>query len=125
MNFKVELPKFKDEKYNVLDFGAKAVINFNNQKAFQDAIDLCSKSGGGTVIIPDGYYFTGPIEIKSNVNLYIHLAGMVFFNSICNGALYRNRQCYERRRKHAFLHEQRLELFRLSDGDFADGLGIL
>ena len=55
MNFKVELPQFKSNTYNVLDFGAKSDLSFNNQKAFQKAIDECNKNGGGRVIIPSGY----------------------------------------------------------------------
>mgnify|MGYP004466252895 FL=1 len=71
MNFKIELPIFKNDKYNILDYGAKSDVNFNNREAIQMAIDLCSKNGGGMVIIPDGFYLTGPIELKSNVNLHI------------------------------------------------------
>ena len=71
MNFKVERPKFNDKVYNILDFGAKAELDFNNKKAIQSAIDECSKNGGGMVLIPDGFYLTGPIEIKSNVNLHL------------------------------------------------------
>lgn len=69
MNFKVELPQFKSNTYNVLDFGAKSDLSFNNQKSFQKAIDECNKNGGGRVIIPSGYYLTGPIRLKSNVCL--------------------------------------------------------
>ena len=71
MNFKVERPKFSDKVYNILDFGAKGKLDFNNKKAIQSAIDECSKNGGGIVLIPDGFYLTGPIEIKSNVNLHL------------------------------------------------------
>lgn len=71
MNFKIELPKFKDLNYNILDFGAESKLNFNNKAAIQKAIDTCSLQGGGTVIIPNGYFLTGPIELKSNVNLHL------------------------------------------------------
>jgi len=80
MNFKVIRPQFKNEKYNILDFGAKSDISFNNQKAIQAAIDECNKNGGGMVVIPDGYYYTGPIELKSNVNLYVSNNAYVKFN---------------------------------------------
>ncbi len=71
MNFKIELPIFKNDKYNILDYGAKSDVDFNNKEAIQMAIDSCSKNGGGMVIIPDGFYLTGPIELKSNVNLHV------------------------------------------------------
>lgn len=71
MEFTIEKPKFLAKEYNILDFGAKSELEFNNQKAIQKAIDTCNRQGGGKVIIPDGYYYTGPIELKSNVNLYV------------------------------------------------------
>ncbi|MDE6047315.1 MAG: glycoside hydrolase family 28 protein, partial [Anaeroplasmataceae bacterium] len=71
MNFKIELPKFKNKQYNILDFGAKVSTKFNNKSAIQQAIDTCSQNGGGMVIIPNGYFLSGPIELKSNVNLHL------------------------------------------------------
>ncbi|MDE7213661.1 MAG: glycoside hydrolase family 28 protein [Anaeroplasmataceae bacterium] len=71
MNFKIELPSFLNKQYNILDFGAKSAIKFNNKMAIQQAIDTCSKNGGGMVVVPNGYFLTGPIELKSNVNLHL------------------------------------------------------
>lgn len=79
-NFKVIRPKFKNKKYNILSFGAKSDTSYNNQRAIQTAIDECNKNGGGVVVIPDGYYYTGPIELKSNVNLYVSSNAYVKFN---------------------------------------------
>ena len=75
----VELPSFKDKNYNILDFGAKSDIEFNNKRAIQEAIDTCSNNGGGIVIIPNGFYLTGPIELKSNVNLHLDDNAYVLF----------------------------------------------
>lgn len=71
MNFEVIRPIFKEKVYNVLDFGAKSSANFNNQKFIQKAIDECNNNGGGTVLVPNGYFLTGPIQIKSNVNFHL------------------------------------------------------
>ena len=76
----VELPSFKDKNYNILDFGAKSDIEFNNKKAIQEAIDTCSNNGGGIVIIPNGFYLTGPIELKSNVNLHLAKGAEIEFS---------------------------------------------
>ena len=54
-------------------------IEFNNKKAIQEAIDTCSNNGGGIVIIPNGFYLTGPIELKSNVNLHLDDNAYVLF----------------------------------------------
>ncbi|MDE5715908.1 MAG: glycoside hydrolase family 28 protein [Anaeroplasmataceae bacterium] len=71
MNFNVEVPFFREKIFNILDFGAKSNLDFNNKSAIQNAIDTCSNSGGGIVLIPNGYFLTGPIQLKSNVNLHL------------------------------------------------------
>ena len=71
IDFTIEQVSFRNEDYSVLDFGAKSDIHFNNQKAFQQAIDTCHEEGGGRVVIPNGFYYTGPIQLKSNVHLYL------------------------------------------------------
>ena len=69
MNFEVKKPEFKSDIYNILDFGAKSEAGFNNKEAIQKAIDTCSNNGGGIVFVPNGFFLTGPIELKDNVNL--------------------------------------------------------
>ncbi len=79
MNFKVELPTFNNKFYNILDFGAKSDYEFNNKDAIQKAIDICNKEGGGIVVVPSGFYMSGPIEIKSNVNLHLEEGAYIKF----------------------------------------------
>ena len=45
------------------------------------AISICSLAGGGTVLIPAGLWLTGPIELKSNVNLHAELGTLVIFST--------------------------------------------
>jgi Pectinesterase len=40
-----------------------------------------SKKGGGTVIIPEGLWLTGPIALKSNINLHAENGALVLFTS--------------------------------------------
>ena len=80
MDIIVKRPSFKNEVYNILDFGAKSDYKFNNKTAIQSAIDECSKNGGGMVLIPNGFYYTGPIELKSNVNLHLEDNAYVLFS---------------------------------------------
>src|SRR6185312_4867764 len=70
---KVAVPVFKNITYNIVDFGAKADGIFLNTESINRAIATCSQRGGGTVLIPAGLWMTGPVVLKSNVNL--HLAG--------------------------------------------------
>ena len=69
-------------EYLITDFGAKSEIGFDNQLCIQKAIDLCSAEGGGKVIIPQGYWLTSPIRLKSNVNLHTLSGAYVLFTKI-------------------------------------------
>ena len=79
MEINVIRPYFNNEVYNILDFGAKSDFIFNNKEAIQSAIDVCNKNGGGIVLIPNGFYYTGPIQLKSNVNLHLEDNAYVLF----------------------------------------------
>ena len=69
----IRTPKFADKAYVITKYGAKTDNTAaKNQKAIQKAIDLCSKKGGGRVVVPAGQKFlTGAIELKSGVNLEV------------------------------------------------------
>ena len=58
--------------YNIMDFGAKGNGISDDALSIQKAIDACSSEGGGVVIFPSGRNFiSGPVEIKSNVTVYL------------------------------------------------------
>lgn len=57
--------------YNILDFGANGDGETMNTKAINDAIRACNENGGGTVLVPAGEFYTGTIELLSNVNLHL------------------------------------------------------
>src|SRR6185369_9326634 len=48
--------------------------------AFRDAIDRCSRAGGGKIVVPAGKYLTGPIHLKSNVNLELAEGATIKFS---------------------------------------------
>ncbi|MBQ0057731.1 MAG: glycoside hydrolase family 28 protein [Bacteroidales bacterium] len=66
---------FPDKVYNISDFGAKAFRPDAPVSLAHDAINLaitvCNQNGGGTVVIPDSTYVTGPITLLSNVRLHL------------------------------------------------------
>jgi polygalacturonase len=58
--------------YNILDFGAIGDGIQNDAPAIQKAVDACSRSGGGRVLIPEGKVFkAGSIVLKTNVELHL------------------------------------------------------
>lgn len=58
-------------EYSILEAGAVADGKTKNTDAIQQAIDACSKAGGGRVVCPPGEFLTGTLELKSRVELYL------------------------------------------------------
>lgn len=56
---------------NLKSFGAKADGKTKVTVILQKAIDEVSKSGGGRVVLMDGIYLTGPVQLKDGVDLHI------------------------------------------------------
>lgn len=56
---------------NVRDYGAEATGIWYDTKAFQDAINDCGSRGGGTVLVPKGYYLTEPLFLTDNINFHL------------------------------------------------------
>ena len=58
--------------YDVLSFGAQGDGVTDDAVAIQKAIDCCSAEGGGVVLLPRNHVFlSGPVELKSNVELHL------------------------------------------------------
>jgi polygalacturonase len=77
----VPVPKFKKDTFNIVKFGAKADGLFLNTKAINDAVSTCSKNGGGVVLVPNGFWLTGPVVLQSNVNLYLSKNALLQFTA--------------------------------------------
>ena len=76
----VNTPAFKKDTFNIARYGAKADGLTLNTKAIQQAIDMTNQTGGGTVLIPSGLWLTGPLVLKSNVNLHIANGALLQFS---------------------------------------------
>ena len=77
--FTVRQPVFKKDSFNILKFGAKADGLALNTASINRAIDECSKKGGGVVVVPAGFWLTGPVVLKSNVNLHLQKGALLQF----------------------------------------------
>ena len=64
--------------YNIVAYGAKADTTVLSTKALQQAIDDCSKDGGGRVIVPTGQYKIGSVVLKSDVHLYLEQGATLY-----------------------------------------------
>lgn len=67
----VQKTSFKKDTFNIVKYGAIADGVTLNTKSINDAIDACNKKGGGVVVVPTGMWLTGPVVLKSNVNLHL------------------------------------------------------
>jgi polygalacturonase len=74
--------KFPKRDFSILTYGAvpndTAVLNHD---AINKAILACSHSGGGRVVVPAGVFYTGPITLKSHVNLYLKEGAVLKFST--------------------------------------------
>jgi polygalacturonase len=53
--------------------GAREGLGRDNAPVIQKAIDRLSRAGGGTVTVPAGDFLTGPIELRSGVELHLEM----------------------------------------------------
>ena len=68
------LPSFAGNRnINIANAGARDGLVKDNAPVIQKAIDKLSKAGGGTVTIPAGEFLSGPIELKSGVELHLDM----------------------------------------------------
>ncbi len=68
---RIKPPQFPERAFDVTKFGAVGDGKTDSTAAIAKAIDACSAAGGGRVTFPQGMFFTGPIHLKSNVNLNV------------------------------------------------------
>ncbi len=76
----IPLPSFPDKKFNVVDYGAIGDGKTMNTDAIAKTISACAHAGGGQVVIPAGIWLTGPIQLKSNLNLHVEKGALVIFS---------------------------------------------
>ena len=67
----IVVPDFPEADISVTDYGAMPDGKTDSSEAFRKAIQACSESGGGRVVASGGVFKTGPIHLKSNVNLHV------------------------------------------------------
>ncbi|GAA4460244.1 hypothetical protein GCM10023189_35060 [Nibrella saemangeumensis] len=73
-------PAFRKDTFNITRYGAVADGVTLNTQAINQAIEQCNRAGGGTVLVPKGFWLTGPIVLKNNVNLHVQDGALVQFS---------------------------------------------
>ena len=69
---------------DITQYGAVGDTTVLSTSAIQRAIDECSNSGGGRVVVPSGEYKTGSLILRSNVDLHIEEGAVVYGSTDIN-----------------------------------------
>ncbi len=69
-----------NHQVNITAYGAVGDGITLCSEAFRKAISDLTKQGGGTVIVPEGVWLTGPIGLKDNIELRIEKGAIVTFS---------------------------------------------
>ena len=77
----VIVPKFSKDSINIIQHGAVGDGITSNTQAINNCIQKLAAKGGGVVVIPKGLWLTGPIVLKSNINLYLAPGATLFFTN--------------------------------------------
>ncbi|MCX2476803.1 glycoside hydrolase family 28 protein [Pedobacter sp. MC2016-05] len=84
----VKYPDFTGVKrFSIVDFGAVLGDKIKNSKAIAAAIDQANRENGGIVVVPEGQWLTGKIQLKSNVNLHLNRGAVLLFSEDPNDYL--------------------------------------
>src|SRR5487761_2013617 len=77
---RIQAPKFPDRDFDIVKFGAVEGGTKDSTEALAKAVAACSAAGGGRVVVPAGVFLTGPIHLKSGVNLRVSKDATLLFN---------------------------------------------
>lgn len=77
---RIRAPQFPDRRFAITDYGAVGDGQTDCTQAFAKAISAAHAAGGGRVVVPSGVFLSGPIHLKSNVDLHIAEGAVVRFS---------------------------------------------
>lgn len=73
-------PTFSGNRVSIRDHGAVEGGDTLNTQAIAQAIESCHSAGGGQVVIPAGIWLTGPIHLRSHINLHLEKGAELRFS---------------------------------------------
>lgn len=77
----VQLPVIPNRTLSILECGGVGDGKTLNTKAFEAGMKRLSNQGGGTLHVPFGVWFTGPIVFESNINLHLEKGALILFTT--------------------------------------------
>ena len=77
---RLAVPQFPDRAVSIADFGGDASGERLSTDAFAAAIDHLAAAGGGTLRVPAGVWYTGPIVLRDNIRLHLERGAILLFS---------------------------------------------
>lgn len=74
-------PTFPARDFDIAAYGARGDGRTDCTAAFRRAIAACADAGGGRVVVPAGRWNTGPIHLRSNVELHVREGATIAFST--------------------------------------------
>ena len=78
---RIRPPQFPDRDFDIRKFGARGDGEKDCTAAIAAAIRACHEAGGGRVAVPEGRWLTGPIHLRSRVNLHLAEGARLLFST--------------------------------------------
>ncbi len=78
---RIVAPRFPNRDFVITSYGARGDGTTDCTAAFRSAIGACAAAGGGRVVVPAGRFATGPIHLRSNVNLHVQADATILFST--------------------------------------------
>jgi polygalacturonase len=78
---RIKAPMFPKRDFDITRYGARGDGTTDCTTAFRQAIEACRSAGGGRVVVPPGRFLTGPIHLRSNVDLHVSEGATIAFTT--------------------------------------------
>jgi len=75
----IRTPDIPARQFDLAHFGAVGDGSTDCSDAFAKAVAACSAAGGGRIVVPAGKFLTGPIHLRSRIDLHLSEGATVAF----------------------------------------------
>ena len=75
------LPSIPNRSVSLSDFAGNGNGVVSNTRAFEEAIAWLDYKGGGRLVVPAGIWKTGPIRLRSRIDLHLEKNAIILFDS--------------------------------------------
>lgn len=76
-----EAPRIPERDFDIRDFGAIGDGRTDCSAAIAQAIEACSQTGGGRIVVNQGRYLTGPVHLRSRMALHVETGATLAFST--------------------------------------------